>query len=162
MMSMKIMTSIFKFRKTTGVRWKRCTPASCIPMLINSLPALATPDGFKITVLRYQKSITMKSIKDIFKKHLNAFLAQNVVSKSEFKKAFERAEKEVVRELETNWQKIKNQDVNKSLVPHRCPICYGNGLVSGSFYTSIHGCGGISSNVTETCRQCDGKGILWG
>lgn len=46
-------------------------------------------------------------IKNIFKKHLNAFLSQNIVSKSEFRKAFERAEKEVLRELEVNWKQIK-------------------------------------------------------
>lgn len=49
----------------------------------------------------------MKAIQEIFKKHLNAFLSQNIVSKSEFRKAFERAEKEVLRELEVNWKQIK-------------------------------------------------------
>lgn len=52
--------------------------------------------------------------------------------------------------------------VSKSLTPHRCPICGGNGLVSGAFYTSLLGCGGTSTNVTDKCRQCDGQGILWG
>ena len=52
--------------------------------------------------------------------------------------------------------------VSKSLAPYRCPICGGNGLVSGSFYTSLLGCGGTSTNITEKCRSCDGNGLLWG
>lgn len=33
--------------------------------------------------------------------------------------------------------------------PYRCPICGGNGLVSGAFYTSLLGCRGTSTNITE-------------
>ena len=52
--------------------------------------------------------------------------------------------------------------VSKSLTPYRCPICGGNGLVSGSFYTALLGCGGTSANITEQCRSCNGVGIIWG
>jgi DnaJ-class molecular chaperone len=52
--------------------------------------------------------------------------------------------------------------VIKSLAPYRCPICGGNGLVSGSFYTALLGCGGTSANITEQCRSCNGAGIIWG
>ena len=51
--------------------------------------------------------------------------------------------------------------INK-LLPHCCPICGGNGLVSGSFYTSLPGHNRISTNVTEPCRSCKGVGIIWG
>lgn len=68
--------------------------------------------------------------------------------------------KNKVEELEA--KNLLQPVVSKSLTPHRCPICGGNGLVSGAFYTSLLGCGGTSTNVTDKCRQCDGQGILWG
>ena len=49
-----------------------------------------------------------------------------------------------------------------SLLRHCCPICGGNGLVPGSFYTTLWGGIGTSTSVTEKCRSCEGKGILWG
>lgn len=45
---------------------------------------------------------------------------------------------------------------------HRCPICEGIGLVSGSFYNSLPGCGGTTADVVQSCRQCNGSGIIWG
>lgn len=53
-------------------------------------------------------------------------------------------------------------DISKSLAPYRCPICGGNGLVSGAFYTSLLGCVGTSANITDQCRTCKGAGIIWG
>lgn len=50
----------------------------------------------------------------------------------------------------------------ENLKPHRCPICEGVGLVSGSFYNSLPGCGGTTADVVQSCRQCNGSGIIWG
>ena len=48
----------------------------------------------------------------------------------------------------------------------KCPICYGCGLVAGGFFD----CPGYideqgnrtwtSGNAAETCRVCEGKGII--
>ena len=59
-------------------------------------------------------------------------------------------------------QKESLKDVdNSGKVPHRCPICGGNGIVSGGFYTTLNGCTGLTTNLTEQCKQCSGTGILW-
>lgn len=73
--------------------------------------------------------------------------------------------------ISKHWNKGSIEDFENDLsdllkqrpiAPHRCPICGGNGLVPGSFYTSVNGGGGTSFNISEQCRQCEGKGILWG
>lgn len=50
----------------------------------------------------------------------------------------------------------------KQLVPYRCPICLGSGNVPGGFY--LVPAGHIetwsSASSLETCRQCQGKGII--
>ena len=40
------------------------------------------------------------------------------------------------------------------LTPHRCPVCEGRGAVQGGFY-------GDQALLTQKCRACDGKMILW-
>jgi len=53
-------------------------------------------------------------------------------------------------------------DVGKSLAPHRCPVCNGNGLVPNGFYMQTSGHWSTSSITPETCRSCGGTGIVWG
>ena len=53
-------------------------------------------------------------------------------------------------------------DVSKSLAPHRCPVCNGNGLVPNGFYTQTSGHWSTSSITPETCRSCGGTGVVWG
>jgi len=44
--------------------------------------------------------------------------------------------------------------------PHKCPVCNGNGIVAGGFYSQTSGiC--ISDEVTEPCQSCNGTGIVW-
>jgi len=45
-------------------------------------------------------------------------------------------------------------------VPHLCPVCNGNGLVPGGFYTQTSG-NWMSTNATEECRSCNGTGVIW-
>lgn len=47
--------------------------------------------------------------------------------------------------------------------PHRCPVCNGTGMVSAGFYSraSDQPTSTAYSTVPETCRSCDGKGVLW-
>lgn len=52
--------------------------------------------------------------------------------------------------------------VSKSLAPHRCPVCNGNGLVPNGFYMQTSGHWSTSSITPETCRSCSGTGIVWG
>jgi len=43
----------------------------------------------------------------------------------------------------------------------KCPICYGNGQVSGGFYTHAGDNPNWGANHTmEICRTCNGKGII--
>ena len=43
----------------------------------------------------------------------------------------------------------------------KCPVCNGNGLVSGGFYSHPGDYPVWSSlNTMEMCRTCDGRGII--
>ncbi len=53
-------------------------------------------------------------------------------------------------------------DVRKSLAPHLCPVCNGNGLVPNGFYMQTSGHWLTSSITPEACRSCGGTGIVWG
>ena len=42
--------------------------------------------------------------------------------------------------------------------PHLCPVCQGRGTVPVGFYSP----GTLSSSLTpETCRTCQGFGVVW-
>jgi len=45
--------------------------------------------------------------------------------------------------------------------PHRCPVCGGNGLVPSGFYDQVSG-EWWSEGGFETCKSCNGTGIVWG
>lgn len=53
-------------------------------------------------------------------------------------------------------------DVSKSLAPHRCPVCNGNGLVPNGFYMQTSGNWSTTNITPEMCRSCSGVGIVWG
>ena len=63
---------------------------------------------------------------------------------------------------ETTNQPLLISDVSKSLAPHRCPVCNGNGLVPNGFYMQTSGHWSTSSITPEPCRSCGGTGIVWG
>ena len=44
--------------------------------------------------------------------------------------------------------------------PYCCPVCSGRGIVPSGFYTFKSG--GILTTNPETCRTCNGAGIIWG
>lgn len=45
--------------------------------------------------------------------------------------------------------------------PWKCPVCCGQGTVAQGFYDGPYSYGGSSSAMPESCRSCDGKGIVW-
>jgi len=45
--------------------------------------------------------------------------------------------------------------------PHRCPVCEGRGTVPHGFY-SHEEMGTDASTAPETCRTCNGQGVIWG
>ena len=54
-----------------------------------------------------------------------------------------------------------NWDYENSKQPYMCPVCRGNGIVSEGFYRQTSGMW-ASSGGMETCRSCNGTGIVWG
>lgn len=42
----------------------------------------------------------------------------------------------------------------------RCPVCGGNGLVANGFYNQTSGYWFTSSISPETCRTCNGTGVI--
>lgn len=46
--------------------------------------------------------------------------------------------------------------------PHTCPVCSGNGLVPNGFYRQTSGNYLTCSTTPESCRSCNGTGVLWG
>ena len=47
------------------------------------------------------------------------------------------------------------------MIPHKCPICNGNGLVPNGFYRQTSGSWSTSDATPEKCRTCQGTGIVW-
>ena len=43
----------------------------------------------------------------------------------------------------------------------RCPVCGGNGLVPNGFYNTVTGIMSTTSITPETCRSCNGTGIVY-
>ena len=54
-----------------------------------------------------------------------------------------------------------NLPVMKSLTPHRCPVCEGNGIVPNGFYNQAIG-QWTTSIAPDVCRGCNRTGIVWG
>lgn len=47
------------------------------------------------------------------------------------------------------------------MIPHKCPVCYGRGLMPYGFYESQLGQWDTTSITDVTCRSCQGSGIVW-
>lgn len=47
------------------------------------------------------------------------------------------------------------------IIQQKCPICEGHGNVIGGFYNILPGCQGVTSVLTETCRNCLGTGVVY-
>ena len=56
---------------------------------------------------------------------------------------------------------IYSTNTKEEKEPYLCPVCWGRGSVPSLFYCSEHG-GGFTDGNPETCRTCEGKGIVWG
>lgn len=57
--------------------------------------------------------------------------------------------------------KAQMQPVIISEIPYCCPICLGNGLVPGGFYSQLSGYWASSTISFEKCRSCNGIGTIW-
>ena len=47
-------------------------------------------------------------------------------------------------------------------IPHKCPICEGNGKVPNGFYRQTSGEWCTADATPEMCLSCMGTGIVWG
>lgn len=47
-------------------------------------------------------------------------------------------------------------------IPFKCPVCGGSGNVPNGFYNQTSGQWSTSDVAPETCRSCNGGGIVWG
>lgn len=67
-------------------------------------------------------------------------------------------------EIENTPLKIINDEPDYPPInrPYTCPVCGGNGLVPNGFYTRTSEVWGTTSTVPDTCRSCNGTGIVWG
>jgi DnaJ-class molecular chaperone len=45
--------------------------------------------------------------------------------------------------------------------PYCCPVCMGNGLVPNGFYNKTGNTWTSTSASPETCRSCQGTGVVW-
>ena len=50
--------------------------------------------------------------------------------------------------------------VSVESVPHRCPVCGGNGLVPNGFYRQTSGNWVTTDATPEQCKSCNGIGIV--
>lgn len=46
-------------------------------------------------------------------------------------------------------------------IPHKCPVCGGNGLVPAGFYEQVTGEWVSASTEFEQCWTCQRTGIVW-
>lgn len=68
--------------------------------------------------------------------------------------------------VHTDWNtEVRIDNVSSPLQkPHICPVCGGKGLVPAGFYNLDY----YTYTYTtcppqpETCRTCNGRGIVWG
>lgn len=51
--------------------------------------------------------------------------------------------------------------VQVTKAPFQCPVCGGNGLVSNGFYNQAGFYGVTTDAAPETCRTCNGRGMIW-
>jgi DnaJ-class molecular chaperone len=64
-------------------------------------------------------------------------------------------------DLFDSFYNSKYQEIKMS-TPYACPVCGGRGLVPSGFYMAIGvDTWGGSSLAPDTCRSCQGTGIIW-
>lgn len=72
-----------------------------------------------------------------------------------------------VEKVSKNDEKYnKNKDFGRAHFlqqkrPFVCPICGGRGFVVSGFYSSIGNTWVTTSTIPETCRSCQGTGVVW-
>lgn len=64
----------------------------------------------------------------------------------------------------TLWMDAKTGtwfETKESFGPFRCPVCNGSGCVPQGFYDGMNGTIGTGHTAPDTCRSCQGTGIVW-
>ncbi|MCK9281538.1 MAG: hypothetical protein M0P71_13010 [Melioribacteraceae bacterium] len=83
-------------------------------------------------------------------------------------KFFHEHTEDEIEQILKKYDDMENEDEDKleflkrDVKPYTCPICGGNGLVPNGFYNQTSGQWGTTSTTPETCRSCNGTGIVWG
>lgn len=49
----------------------------------------------------------------------------------------------------------------QTTIQQKCSVCEGHGIVPGGFYNSVPGAIMVSTNCSETCRNCNGAGVVY-
>lgn len=60
----------------------------------------------------------------------------------------------------------KNKDFGRVYFSQRrkpfvCPVCGGRGFVASGFYSSTGNTWVTTTTAPETCRSCQGTGVVW-
>jgi len=58
-------------------------------------------------------------------------------------------------------QAIDDREDRDMTIQQKCPICEGHGIVMGGFYSSLPNSQGITTVLTEPCRNCGGSGVIY-
>lgn len=103
----------------------------------------------------------LKSIDDATGKYLSeldGYIPNSNLEKQEQQILLEHITNQITPEPKLNVEPPRLTSITKT--PTKCPICGGNGIVSGGFYSGV-GEYRISSMVVETCKNCSGTGIAY-
>lgn len=68
--------------------------------------------------------------------------------------------KTVESNINLNFEPVSQPTLFNQMKPYLCPVCCGKSIVSAGFYNFPGNCGSITSTCAETCRACNGKGII--
>ena len=64
--------------------------------------------------------------------------------------------------IDLNLSNLEKKESGIFKLPHRCPICYGKGIVPMGFYNLGHNSyNTTTASASETCRSCSGQGVIW-
>lgn len=69
--------------------------------------------------------------------------------------------KHIMKNIDKIYDDVEKEEPIIRHHPHICPVCNGRGFVMAGFYSSFTGEFTTSAIEQETCRTCNGSGIIW-